>query len=205
MKAFKMLKSLMKPALLILGSAALTAPVALYANDLIKSGEPVAVAKSALWITPPRDWNKLSARPGKKAETWTLDGEQLNDISFYSDIAPGEPLLRERSKKRDPLPKLRPNSLLTDVPEFLEGTYRAHYGIAVFSLGTSKPAKFLNEPAIQFTYEYVTPDELTRRGEAIAVLRSGRLFMITFDAPKLHFFDRNIEDYRSLVASAKIV
>lgn len=204
MKAFEMLKPLLKPILFISAGAALATPVALSANDLIKSGETVMVAKSTLSITPPRDWNKLSARPGKKAETWTLDGERLNDISFFSDIAPGEPLLRERSKKRDPLPKLRANSLLTDVPELLEGTYRAHFGIAVFSLGTSKPTKFLNEPAIQFTYEYVTPDELSRRGEAIAVLRSGKLFMITFDAPKLHFFDRNIEDYRAVVASAKI-
>lgn len=204
MKEFGMLKSLLKPVLFISAATALTAPAVLSANDLIKSGETVAVAKSTLSITPPRDWNKLSARPGKKAETWTLDGERLNDISFYSDIAPGEPLLRERSKKHDPLPKLRSNSLLTDVPELLEGTYRAYFGIAVFSVGTSKPTKFLNEPAIQFTYEYVTPDELTRRGEAIAALRNGKLFMMTFDAPKLHFFDRNIEDYRALVATAKI-
>ncbi len=204
MKAFEMLKTLLKSVLLISAATTLAAPATLLANDLIKSGETVAVAKSTLSITPPRDWNKLSLRPGKKAETWTLDGEQLNDISFYSDIAPGEPLLRERSKKRDPLPKLRANSLLTDVPEFLEGTYRAHFGIAVFSLGASKPTKFLNEPAIQFTYEYVTSDELTRRGEAIAALRNGKLFMMTFDAPKLHFFDKNIEDYRALVATAKI-
>lgn len=204
MKAFEMHKSLLKSVLFVSAVAAVLAPGTLSANDLIKSGETVMVAKSTLSITPPRDWNKLSLRPGKKAETWTLDGERLNDISFFSDIAPGEPLLRERSKKHDPLPKLRPNSLLTDIPEFVEGTYRAHLGIAAFSLGTSKPTKFLGESAIQFTYEYVTPDELTRRGEAVAVLRSGKLFMITFDAPKLHFFDRNVEDYRAVVASAKL-
>lgn len=199
-----MMKPLLRPMLLISVATLTATPSYLYANDLMKSGESVTVAKSSLSVTPPRDWNKLSVRPGKKAETWTLDGERLNDISFYADIAPGEPLFREHNKKRDPLPKLRPNSLLTDIPELVEGTYRSHYSIAVFSIGTSSPTKFLGHPAIRFSYEYVTPDELTRRGEAVAMLRNGNLFMISYDAPKLHFFDRNVDDYRALVASAKL-
>lgn len=199
-----MLKFILRSILVISAMMAPAIPHPAFANGLIKSGEPVTVAKSQMSITPPRDWNKLSRRPGKKAETWTLDGESLNDISFFADIAPGEPLLRERSKKHDPLPKLRPNSLLTDVPELLEGTYRSHYGIAVFALGATTPTKFLGESAVRFSYEYVTPDQLTRRGEAIAMLRNDRLFMITFDAPKLHYFDRNIEDYHALVATAKL-
>jgi|LULF01.1.fsa_nt_gb hypothetical protein len=202
MKAIRMSNVFLRPIILFATFSVAVSPHTLSANDLIKTGERVAVAKSQMTVTPPRDWNKLSQRVGKKAETWTLDGERLNDISFFANIAPGEPLLRERSKKHDPLPKLQPNSLLTDIPEFLEGTYRSYHGLAVFNLGSSSPAKFMGEPAVRFSYEYVTPDELTRKGEAIATLRNGSLFMITFDAPKLHYFERNIEDYRALVATA---
>src|SRR3546814_4636799 len=99
----------------------------------------VKVAKAAMKVTPARDWNSLSIRPGKKAETWTLDGEQLDDVTFYGGIAPGEPLIRERSKKHKPLPKFTSETLLIEVPELLEGTYRTQKGIGTFSITSSNP------------------------------------------------------------------
>jgi len=75
------------------------------ANKLRLKGEPVTVAASTLTIVPARDWNSLSRKIGKNAETWTLDGDQLNDVTFYGGIAAGSPLVKELSKKRAPLPK----------------------------------------------------------------------------------------------------
>ena len=53
----------------------------------------------ALSVTPPRDWNQLGIKPGKFAETWTLDGEQLNDVTFYAGVEPGEPLLNHECQQ----------------------------------------------------------------------------------------------------------
>src|SRR3546814_5965886 len=44
------------------------------ANGYREKNMAVKVAKSAMKVTPARGWNSLSIRPGKKAETWTLDG-----------------------------------------------------------------------------------------------------------------------------------
>src|SRR3546814_20406076 len=106
-------------------------------------------------VTPARDWNSLSIRPGKKAETWTLDGEQLDDVTFYGGIAPGEPLIRERSKKHKPLPKFTSETLLIEVPELLEGTYRTQKGIGTFSITSSIGRESCRERGCQYLLDTV--------------------------------------------------
>ena len=153
-------------------------------------------------VTPPRDWNRLDAKPGKSAETWTLDGELLNDVTFYGAIEPGKPLVRERSKKRDPLPKFTRSTLLAEVPELLEGTYRTYKSIGMFSITNATPDRFLGKDGVRYTYDFTDADELPRKGEARAAIVDGKLYMATFDAPRLHYFDRTIADFRALADTA---
>ena len=139
----------------------LAAPAA--ANSLREKAKPAVVAK-LIKVTPPRDWNKLTFTPGKHTETWTLDGTQLNDVTFYAGIAPGEPLLREVSKKRKPLPKLTAATLLVEVPELLEGTYRSAKDIGSFTVTASTADRFLGQNGIRFAYEFVDDDNLPQPG-----------------------------------------
>lgn len=125
------------------------------ANAYREHGKTVAIAGSSVKVTPPRDWNELTERPGKHAEIWTLDGDQLNSVTFFVGIGPGETLLRERSKKREPLPKFRANMLLAELPELLEGTYRAARQIGAFTLTGSKPEHFLGRDWVRFTYDFI--------------------------------------------------
>ena len=173
------------------------------ANAYREAGKAVAVADSGVTVTPARDWNRLDAKPGKRTEVWTLDGDQLNDVTFFGGIEPGAPLLKERNKKRAPLPKFTATTLLVELPELLEGTYRAYKQIGGFSLTGSQPGRFLGRDGVHFTYEYTDKDELPSKGEARAVLIDKKLYMVTFDAPRLHFFDRTLADFRSLADSAK--
>ena len=186
-----------------IGIAAMSMTSAALANGFRGKNMTVAVAKSAMKVTPARDWNSLSIRPGKKAETWTLDGEQLNDITFYGGVAPGEPLIREQSKKHKPLPKFSREMLLVELPELLEGTYRTEKGIGTFSLVASNPDRFLGNEGIRFTYQYVDADNLPRKGEARATVIKGLLYMATFDAPRLHYFDALLNDFHALTDTAK--
>lgn len=184
-------------------SALLPAGIA-QAHSLKKQGEAVQVADSTLTVTPSRDWNRLSGKIGKSTETWTLDGGQLNDVTFFGGIEAGRPLVRERSKKHDPLPKFTETTLLVEVPELLEGTYRTYKELSAFKVASSSPAKFLGRDGIQFSYEFTDRDGLTRKGEAVAVIVNKKLFMITFDAPRLYYFDRAVRDFRALIASARL-
>lgn len=172
------------------------------AHKLRLRGEAVAVAGSTVTVTPSRDWNTLSRKVGKNTETWTVDGEQLNDVTFFAGIPAGMPLVRERSKKRDPLPKFTKTTLLVEIPELLEGTYRTYKNSGSFRLLSSEPARFLGKDGVSFAYEFIDVDELTRRGEALAAIIDDKLYMITFEAPRLNYFDAMASDFRALANSA---
>lgn len=183
-------------------ATAATSPV--YANAYREEGKMAKIGGSGMSVTPPRDWNQLSISPGKYAQVWTLDGEQLNDVTFYGGVVPGAPLVRESDKKRDPLPKFTATTLLVEVPELLEGTYRAYKKIGNFKLTNTKPGQFLGRDGVHFTYSYTDQDDLPRNGEARAVLINKKLYMVTFDAPRLHYFDRTLPDFRSLADATKL-
>jgi hypothetical protein len=175
-----------------------------HANAYRERDHAAEVAHSGMIITPSRDWNCLDAKPGKDVEVWTLDGEQLNDVTFYGGIDPGKPLVKELNKKREPLPKFTASTLLIEVPELLEGTYRTYKRIGSFTLTGSKPDRFLGREGIGFTYEFTDQDELPRKGEARAVLIGKRLYMVTFEAPRLHYFERTLADFRALADTATL-
>ena len=185
-------------------AATLLLPKIAEANAYREKGKAAQIGKSSLSVTPPRDWNRLDLKPGKHAETWTLDGEQLNDVTFYAAIEPDEPLVRERNRKREPLPKFTSGTLLAEVPELLEGTYRAYKKIGAFTLIETKPEQFLGKAGVYFRYDYTDADLLPRKGEARAAIVNGKLYMVAFDGPRLHFFDRTLPDYRALVSTAAL-
>jgi len=182
---------------LLLGSPAL-------ANKLMPQGKPVAVAKSALTVTPSVDWNRLSARPGVAAESWTLDGLSLNDLTFYGGIGDGQSLFRDAKKKTEPLPKFSKTMLIPDIAQLFESSYRVALGTSLMSVDSIEPATFAGRPGFKFTYSYVVQDEEVRRkGEARGAVVDGRLYMITFQAPVIHYFDATVDRARSVADSAQ--
>ena len=187
-----------------LALAVLMAASAAQAHKLRPASMPVTVADSTLTVTPPSDWNRLDVNFGKNTETWSTDGLQLNDITFFAGITDGRPLLRERSKKRDPLPKFTSTTLLVEVPELLENTYRTSNKSGSFKVLSIEPQPFLGREGVSFAYEFVDADSLTRKGEARAVIIDGRLYMMTFEAPRLSYFSKGIGDFRAMAASARL-
>ncbi len=173
-------------------------------NSLIAADKRVAVGKSKLMVTPDREWNRMGLRRVKGSESWTLDGDGLNDITFYGGLAGGQTLFRDVQKKTAPLPTFSPTMLLTDVPTLLEGSIRISQQTSLITIDSIKPARFVGADGVAFTYSFVKPDGLRRKGEARAALVGGKLYMMTFEAPALHYFDRDAANFRSLAETAKI-
>lgn len=94
--------------------------------------------------------------------------------------------------------------LLLDIPELVQGTYRAYKQISKFEVTNTQPGTFLGRDGVHFTYEYLDADDLPRMGEGRAVVVNKKLFMITFDAPRLHYFNRTVSDFRALADAAKL-
>ena len=174
------------------------------ANSLVSPGERAGIAKSRISATPDGEWNRLSLNSGKNVEVWTLDGDSLNKVTFFGGIAAGQPLLRERGKKADPLPKVAGDMLVTDIPTLLETTYRSYYAVNQMSIDTQSPAKLDGHAGIRFTYSFTKNDEVRRKGEAIGAFVNGQLYLISYEAPEIYFFDKDSEKFRSLAATIKI-
>ena len=165
----------------------------------------VAVAKSPMTVTPGEDWNRWSTRPSKKGETWTLDGVSLNELSFFGGVLAGEAIYRERSKKDEPLPKFDAHMLPPDIVQAVEGSYRILLKTSLFAIDSQEPMKLAGYNGVRFTYHYTVQDEdVRRKGEARAVIVDGQLYLITFDAPEIHYFAAGIDEARRIMDSARI-
>ena len=174
-------------------------------NALIAKGQPVAVAKSPLTITPDREWNKMGARPGRNSETWTLDGDALNDLTFYGGIESDRPLFREIAKKSRPLPRFSSTMLLTDIPALFEQSYRIALDTPLMTIDGAEPATMAGGRAIRFHYSFTRQgEEVPRLGEAVASIVGGKLYMISFEAPKIYYYDRDVASFRAMAGTARI-
>lgn len=184
---------------------ALSASPATAGYKLMPTGTKQPVGKLGLSVVPPNDWNRLGAKIGRNAESWTLDGLSLNDLSFYAGIEDGRTLFREVDKKNRPLPKFSSKMLLPDIVQMFEGSYRIASGTSLFSIGNVEPATFAGQPGVRFSYSFVQQDEeVKRNGEATGAIINGKLYLITYEAPAIYYFDRDIAAYRKLVETAKI-
>lgn len=183
----------------------MSAPV-LAGWTLINSGKPVLVAKSKkMKVTPSGVWNKWSARPSKKGELWTRDGFSLNEVFFLAEVASGEPIFKERNKKDKPLPKFKSDMLLTDLVDLYEGSARIIMQTSKFEVSKVEPSKLGKHDAVRFQYNYVVGEEaLTRKGEVVAANIGGKLYMMSFAAPDIEYFDRDIAEFRDMVAKVVI-
>lgn len=192
-----------RPLLLAL---ALTLPAAAIAgNKLIPAGQRIAIAKSPMTVIPADEWNKLGARPGRNAETWTQDGDALNDVTFYAGIEPGKSLFREVDRKGRPLPTVGATMLITDIPALLENSYRIALGTASMAVETVEPLTFAGAKGVRFTYTFTRQDEtLQRRGEGRGAMIGGKLYLITYEAPSLFYYQRSADAFRKLADSVAL-
>ncbi|MFD0946026.1 hypothetical protein ACFQ1E_06735 [Sphingomonas canadensis] len=173
----------------------------------IAQGKPIAVAKTGLTVTAPSGvWNRWSLRPSKKSELWTKDGLALNELAFYSGVTSGEPIFREVDKKNSPLPKFNSKMLAPDVVALFEASNRIALKTSLFSVDSVEPAQFVGQPGVRFTFTYsVQNNDLVRKGEARAAVLRGQLYMITFIAPSIYYFDNGIADARAIMDSAVLL
>ena len=190
---------------LALVAVGLAAAPAMAGYKLVAKGAPIAVAKSPLTVTPSVDWNRLGARPGHNAESWTLDGLTLNDVTFYGGIADNTTLFRDAKKKTDPLPRFSKTMLAPDIAQLFESSYRVSIGTSLMSIDSIEPATFAGRPGFHFSYTFVIQgEEVRRKGEANGAVIDGKLYLITFEAPVIHYYDATKDAAKAIVDSARL-
>lgn len=194
-----------KTARLTVAMAIIASAPAFAGNSLVSPAPQTGIAKSSLSATPDGEWNRLARRDGKFVELWTKDGDALNKVTFFGGVPAGEPLFREADKKNRPLPKVNGNMLMTDIPAILESSYRIQYDVRTMTIDTQEPADFGSHPGLRFTYTFVSGnDEVERKGEALGAIVKGKLYLISYEAPSIYFFEKDLPAFRHLASTLKM-
>jgi hypothetical protein len=185
----------------------LTAAAPAMADWVVMSADTeIKVAKGTMLVKPASDWNRSSARPSRRSEAWTRDGINLNELTFYGAIADGEPLFRQFWTADGKLPRFRADMLPTDLAELFEASNRLILQSPVFKMGKIEPARLGKHDGVRFGYSYAAQgDDIERRGEAVAAIIDGKLYMVNFIAPSLHYFDANVGEVRTMVAGMTVI
>lgn len=173
---------------------------------IVRDGEVRKVGKSNFAVTAIGDWNRSTQRQTGESENWTQHGTGLDDLGFYVGIKKGEALFRQRDKKKDPLPKFDPAMLPTDIVEWFENSARIALTSAVFEVVAVRPAQLAGHPGVEMDFTYATEgDNLERKGTARAAVIGQRLYLITYDAPKIHYYDAGLPTALAVMNSARLV
>jgi hypothetical protein len=173
---------------------------------LVPPGRPIVVAKETMTVTPDRAWNRNGGLgPGKRAESWTLDGPMLNDLTFYGGIRDGDTLFPEIDKREALLPRFAATMSAPEIAELLERSYRVATGTTLFALDTLGPTPLAGQAGFVMRYHYTLPgDDVARRGEARGAVVGGRLYLLTYEAPAIHYFERDLPAARAVAGGLRL-
>ena len=166
------------------------------------------VGDDSLAVTPPRQWNKISARfftDIRDVEDLTQNGPYLDGISFVTGLKDGKTLVYRLSRDDRQVPKFRSNMTPPEIAAMVESLYRVRGGAIDFTTSSLTPRPFLGANGFQLDYEHLDSDEVHRKGRAVGAIIDGKLYLILYDAARSHYFNASLPDFEAIVASARRV
>lgn len=176
------------------------------AYQLVQPARTVNVGNGAMSVVSPRAWNRTS-RSGfadiRYVEDWTLNGPNLDGISFVTGLPDDKRIIRQERKADRQVPKFRSNMTAPEVASMIETLYRVEGGAVDWKPLGLAPRTFLESPGFQYDYEHLDSDELWRKGRTVGAVIDGKLWLIMFDAARSHYYPAALPDFEAMVASAR--
>lgn len=166
----------------------------------------VKVGNDRLAVTPPREWNRISARLFEDiaaVEDWTQNGPYLDGISFVTGLRNGKALVVQRSRDDRQVPKFRASMTAPEIAAMVESLFRVRGGAVDFRTTALAPRTFLGTNGFQQDFEHLDGDEVRRRGRAVGAVIDGKLYLIIYDAARSHYYDASLPDFEAVVNSAR--
>lgn len=168
----------------------------------------VKVGDNSMAVTPPREWNRISARlftDIRAVEDWTQNGPYLDGISFVTGLKDGKALVYQRSRDDRQVPKFRSNMTPPEIAAMIESMFRVRGSAVDFKTLALAPRPFMGHNGFQYDYEHLDGDEVRRKGRAVGAVIDGRLYLILFDAARSHYYNALLPDFEAVASSARLV
>jgi hypothetical protein len=168
----------------------------------------VSVGDGSMAVTPAREWNRVSTVWAiddiRVVEDWTLNGPYLDSMSFVTGLQGGRYIIRQNKRDAQQVPKFRSDMTAPEVTAMLESFYRVKAGTVDLRTTSLKPRTLMGYPGFQWDYDHLDQDEVWRRGRAVGAVIGGRLYLVLFDAARMHYFDNAASDFEAVVNSARL-
>lgn len=146
-------------------------------------------------------WNRFEAPGTKGGEFWTIDGIALDRLRFFVAIAEGEALGEPLGKR--PLPAFRASLTPHEIVELYEAFTTED--ASAFRLLRLSPARFVGREAFRFEFELTRRlDDLELAGMGYGAVVEGRLYLMVYSAPKLHYFEKHLAAAEWAINSARV-
>ena len=189
----------MKKLILTLALAALLAGCA----QVVKVSPGEAVIGERIRVPTDAAWNQFAGRFGGSNATalWTRDGLTIDQLNFYVGLKDGELLAANAGKEQRPLvfkATMQPH----EVVALFESLYTRDG--SSFKLDKLEPTDFLGQRGWRAQYTVVRKiDDVKLGGSVWATVRGGELFALTFTAPSVGFYPRQLAKVEQVAAAAR--
>jgi hypothetical protein len=168
----------------------------------VSQGE--VIVRERLSVTVDRPWNRFEGTPGDATPVWTQHGVSVDALRFYVGLKNGD-LIAPTPSSPPGVPALafRSNMHASDIVSLFEGLYSR--GGSTFALDKVEPTTFAGQNGFRFDFSGIRKsDDVRLQGIAWGALRNGELFLISYTAPRLAFFQRGVNDAEAVSRSARI-
>ena len=164
---------------------------------------PVTVG-DGMTVTLDGKWNRApSVFAPTKGELWTAEGVPVDRLVFFVGLAEGDALMKLRGAGDKKLPPFRAGMNPSEIAEFYEA-YATADGSS-FALKRLEPAPFAGGEGFRFEFQSVRKsDELALAGVGYGAVRAGKLYLIVYTAPRVHFFPKYLPQVETIARSVRI-
>jgi hypothetical protein len=163
-----------------------------------------AVVCEHLSVQADASWNRLEGGAKEpKHEIWTTDGGPLDQLHFFVGISPGGALVELKNRPGKQVPRFQKGMQSYDILELYE-TLSTLDG-STFTRGKLTPMTFAGGSGFRFEYTLVRKgDEVTMKGVGYATVQKDQLYLMVFEAPRIHYFAKDLPRVEAMAASARI-
>jgi len=173
-------------------------PYKVVATGAQSIGPDMTVSKTKAWvqILPPH-------APKGPDQVWTLDGLGLNALMIYGGVKDGQTLLKVQGEKKEQPPAFTSGMDGLELQELVGATISRALagGVAVEPLSLT-PATFMGAPGFATEFAFPNTDGLDMRGYAEGANIDGKLYLLLFVAPRIHYYAKDLEEVRAIAHSA---
>ena len=152
-------------------------------------------------VDTPVAWNRSSEG---KSELWTVDGFQLQKLTFVNGLDDGDPLFGTKGDSAENMPSYDIAMTPLEVKELIETGLRVT-GVHQLETYNFRPEMFGSIPGYRFEFSYALESGLENEGTVVGAKKDGRLYLIIYTGTRFYYYGKHKDDVERLIDSIRIL